>query len=130
MQKLIIKNSDSAKAALEELSDTLPVFDRQLVFFGGTTLVELRVFDGGVHLCSIYTSPEFRGRGQASETLKQILGVLDKHKVRSTLSISVFGSDSPDTALSETELAKWYAKNGYKNVRGTDLYLRAASVLG
>lgn len=73
------------------------------------TLVELRPFDGKLHIALIVTPRANRRNGHARAALKVVLKAADTHgMVLSLNAVPTRGSD-----MKQPQLIKWYARNGF-----------------
>lgn len=86
----------------------------------GYVIMQIRVFDGAIHISSILSSESNKGMG--GFVMKILCNLADKHGVKMTLAPQRFGTRKGD--MSTPMLKKWYTKLGFKTARGTDEMVR------
>jgi GNAT superfamily N-acetyltransferase len=80
--------------------------------------IEVRPFDRRIHISDILSLE--RGKGHASEALKWLCSLADKHSVGMSLNVDSYGTRP---GLNNQQLDAWYRRAGFKPLRGM-LYVR------
>lgn len=113
------KTSASTSPQLEAFMDDFragtgqnPLGMRDRVW-GENVVIEVRPFDGKIHISDIMSLE--RGAGNASKALDWLCSLADKHGVKMSLTPDSYGDGQ---GLDNDQLAAWYAKRGFKFVRG------------
>lgn len=112
---------DQLDAFMRELWDTThphPFSGRERLYYlrdqGEDMLVIVEIwpyrYGNCIHISSIVTPPEFRGRGAASYVLKEICKLADKHQVVLDASVKPFGTPK---GLNKKALLAWYRRAGF-----------------
>ena len=102
---------DNAIKEVRALGQKSP-FDNDTLMPNGTA-VDIRNWEGALWISSIYTSPEARGKGAATETMATILEIANKNNVPVRLEASPFGVQK---GLTKNQLINWYKSLGFKDV--------------
>ena len=109
------KIPERVNALIAELrSKTEPhPFDRGIRLYKNVGLDVENYWDTEAHLKSIMSFEE-KGAGQASEALKFLLALADKHKVPVTLDVvPIKNAGAKGKSLSKADLAAWYKRHGF-----------------
>lgn len=92
-------------------------FSRGVSLYGSNVvMLEVNKFAGTIRLNSIQSNYE-PGKGHATEAMKWLMGLADKHGVTITGTVKAFGpkENRPTTK----ELLDWYLKLGFRKIRGS-----------
>jgi hypothetical protein len=73
-------------------------------------MTEIKPFDGYINFSAII-SPDKQGTGQASKIIRKITKLADKHGVSLSATVKPFGN--VPNALTKSQLAAWYKRNGW-----------------
>lgn len=109
------KIPERIKALIAELrSKTEPhPFDRGIRLYKNVGLDVENYWDTEAHLKSIMSFEE-KGAGQATEALKFLLALADKHQVPITLEVvPIKNAGAEGKSLTKSELAAWYKRHGF-----------------
>lgn len=109
------KIPERIKALLAELREkTEPhPFARGIRLYKNVGLDVENYWDQEVHLKSIM-SFEQKGAGQATEALKFLLALADKHQVPITLEVvPIKNAGAEGKSLTKAELSAWYKRHGF-----------------
>jgi hypothetical protein len=99
-------------AELRSLTEPHP-FDRGIRLYKNVGLDVENYWDTEAHLKSIISFEE-KGAGQATEALKFLLALADKHQVPITLEVvPIKNAGAEGKSLTKTELAAWYKRHGF-----------------
>lgn len=89
----------------------------QMLFLNKAAWVEAKPLGDYLHLSAIASIEQ--GQGYASDALRKVLAVADKHGVPVELDVQPFGLDR---GMTKTQLAAWYKRYGFKPI-GTSRYM-------
>ena len=110
-----VLDSDDGKQALRDyITDFLEAtqphpFDDRSSIYNGHTIVDLRPFDGRIHLSWIQTlKPK---SGAATETMKFLTELADKHGV--AMSLSAVPKGKGETKIPKAKLVAFYKRFGF-----------------
>lgn len=110
---------DRLDAFMEEFwtgTSQYPWSARTQLYGPGHVMLEVNKFAGTIRLNSIQSTYE-PGKGHATEAVKWLKGLADKHGVTITGTVKAFGpkENRPTTK----RLLDWYVKLGFRKVRGS-----------
>jgi len=105
--------SSKARRAAEDIRETLgvpldPDFEKEIELDNGVT-VEIDSFGDFVTLTGLKTPKESRGKGRATQALKEIVSLADDAGVPIRIVAEPFGTDG----MNKAQLIDWYSKNGF-----------------
>ena len=105
--------SSKARRAAEDIRETLgvpldPDFEKEIELDNGVT-VEIDSFGDFVTLTGLKTPKESRGKGRATQALKEIVSLADDAGVPIRIVAEPFGTDG----MTKNQLIDWYSKNGF-----------------
>lgn len=72
--------------------------------------LDIKPFDGRVHIGSVLVPEEHRGKGLASKLMSQLIQLADDRNVELDLEVHPFGKKG----LNKTQLRNWYVSLGFK----------------
>lgn len=84
-------------------------FVKQVVIINETTQIELSAADERVHIDGVFVFDHARGKGEASNALRQLTALADEMGVPCSVVPQVFGADG----LTEAHLRSWYERHGF-----------------
>ena len=70
----------------------------------------------GIRLSFIKTPEKYRGQGLASEALKELTAVADKHQVKITGDVDPQTDEGEKPGLSKAKLFQWYGNHGFQRL--------------
>lgn len=84
-------------------------FVKQVLIINKTTQIELSASDERVHIDGVFVFDHARGKGEASNALRELTALADEIGVSCSVIPQVFGSDG----LTEAHLRSWYERHGF-----------------
>ena len=105
--------SSKVRTAAKDIRETLgvpldPDFEKEIELDSGVT-VEIDSFGDFVTLTGLKTPKESRGKGLATQALKEIVSLADDAGVPIKIVAEPFGTDG----MNKAQLIDWYSKNGF-----------------
>lgn len=97
-----------------------PIDDRDILIDNAVVL-SAHIFDGKIYF-DILTMSDSRGKGKASQVLKDLTQLADKHQVTLALQPQPFGAEK---GLNTVQLISWYKRYGFKKSGFGDEMIRS-----
>lgn len=113
------KNAENIKAFFAEFKEGTAShpFARQMRLHGNVGVELDNLWDESVSLNFIVSFGE-KGTGEASQTLKWLCGLADKHHVELVLDVEPVKAGSKGKDLNKRDLTAWYGRHGFVKSRG------------
>ena len=113
--KLSPKGTGDINGAWKELLSKMHHLDGSffaMSFTEGVVTLEIKTWEGAIHLAFIGVPEQYRGKGLASKALRVVTRIADKYGVKTNLDVSPQGKGG----LTKKQLFDWYSRHGFRRL--------------